>query len=302
MIRRERFRIRRREIVGRRSRERVGARVGVGVGVGCCLIQKGDRRRRVVVVRGGQNAKELKEEEEDAERGWKALGRRGKDGMCNGVKSAAAAAAAAAAENSVPEVEDRVGFVIEEDVSGKGNGHNGNGAPVKETPHQEKTHVQGNGAPLSQSEKYSRDLSPDIIVSVPRDGSPEIEACHDALSRGRVRKLGQGQFGAVYLVNASIRLPGTQGGKPIIHGSAAIKVLHKSDTIAARDVDDFRREMKLMRSLHHPNILAVLGVSETTLPMMLITDYAETNLEKVRHRPCAFECPHSSPPSPYQRV
>ena len=154
-----------------------------------------------------------------------------------------------------------------------------------------KTKGISGGSNSSPFTKYARDVSSDIVLSVPRDGSPEIEACHDALSRGRVRKLGQGQFGAVYLVNASIRLPGAQGGKPIIHGSAAIKVLHESDTIAARDVDDFRREMKLIRSFNHPNILAVLGVSETTLPMMLITDYAETNLEKVRHRPCV--CAHT---------
>ena len=85
---------------------------------------------------------------------------------------------------------------------------------------------------------------------------------------------------------------GTIHRPPMVHGSAAIKVLHESDTIAARDVDDFRREMKLMRSFNHPNILAVLGVSETTLPMMLITDYAETNLEKVCHRPCV--CTYTS--------
>ena len=172
------------------------------------------------------------------------------------------------------------------------------------------------GSNSSPFTKYARDVSSDIVLAVPRDGSPEIEACHDALSRGRVRKLGQGQFGAVYLVNAPIRIPGTVieqdtagGGEgcggpktqagyegtihrpPMVHGSAAIKVLHESDTIAARDVDDFRREMKLIRSFNHPNILAVLGVSETTLPMMLITDYAETNLEKVRHRPCV--CAHT---------
>ena len=43
-------------------------------------------------------------------------------------------------------------------------------------------------------------------------------------------------------------------------------------------------QMQFLRRFSHPNVLALLGVSENTRPLMLITEYGDTNLEAVLQR------------------
>ena len=43
-------------------------------------------------------------------------------------------------------------------------------------------------------------------------------------------------------------------------------------------------QMQFLRKFSHPNVLALLGVSENTRPLMLITEYGDTNLEAVLQR------------------
>ena len=71
---------------------------------------------------------------------------------------------------------------------------------------------------------------------------------------------------------------------PIKHGSAAVKVLNDSKERSKRDVDDFKSEMQLLKNFSHPNVLALLALCEITRPLMLITEYGDTNLEKVRRQ------------------
>ena len=82
----------------------------------------------------------------------------------------------------------------------------------------------------------------------------------------------------VTINNVTIRRPAQK------HGSAAIKILHDTENIKKRDIEDFCHEIGLLKRLHHPNILNVVGASETTRPLMLITGYGDTNLEKVLQR------------------
>lgn len=107
------------------------------------------------------------------------------------------------------------------------------------------------------------------------------------------QKLGSGQFGAVYLIDSPLTIPAAEivmtDGRTLTrpaaeHGSAAVKILHDTEATTARDIDDFRREMSVLRGLHHPNILTLLGFSEKARPLMLITEYADTSMERVLQR------------------
>ena len=108
-----------------------------------------------------------------------------------------------------------------------------------------------------------------------------------------VQKLGAGQFGAVYLIDSPLTIPeaeialedGRTMTRPAVsHGSAAVKILHDTSAVTERDIDDFRREMSVLRGLHHPNILTLLGFSENARPLMLITEYADSSMESVLQR------------------
>ena len=112
--------------------------------------------------------------------------------------------------------------------------------------------------------------------------------------QNKKKVLGKGQFGSVYLVDSQINIPGSietlDDGTRMLrpsqqHGSAAVKVLHDTNQLNERDIDDFRHEIALLKRLHHPNVLHVVGVSEQTRPLMLITGYGDTNLEKILQRP-----------------
>merc|ERR1719327_782071 len=130
-------------------------------------------------------------------------------------------------------------------------------------------------------------------LQVPNDTSPECEACREALAKGAFQKLGAGQFGAVYLIDSPLTIPeaeialedGRTMTRPAVsHGSAAVKILHDTSAVTERDIDDFRREMSVLRGLHHPNILTLLGFSENARPLMLITEYADSSMESVLQR------------------
>ena len=95
------------------------------------------------------------------------------------------------------------------------------------------------------------------LMNIPRDDSHECETCRNALLAGSFECLGEGQFGAVYLVDSPIVIPAASvevyPGRSIErpeqkHGSAAVKVLHDSDKVTQRDVDDFRSEVRRSRS------------------------------------------------------
>ena len=85
-----------------------------------------------------------------------------------------------------------------------------------------------------------------------------------------IRKLGQGQFGAVELAEASSIIPGEKVTL------VAVKTLHEGATVKNRM--DFEREADIMLRFDHPNILQLLGVSfkDKTAPLCLIFEYMES--------------------------
>jgi len=72
-----------------------------------------------------------------------------------------------------------------------------------------------------------------------------------------LEKLGQGEFGTVF--------------KAKLRGSfVAVKVLNSSDSIA---LGDFRTEIGILRRVHHPNAVQMLGACTKSKPFMLVTEY-----------------------------
>jgi len=70
-------------------------------------------------------------------------------------------------------------------------------------------------------------------------------------------KIGHGEFGTVY--------------KAKWRGSyVAVKVLNSSDRIA---LGDFRTEITVLRRVHHPNAVQMLGACTRKVPYMLVTEY-----------------------------
>ena len=87
------------------------------------------------------------------------------------------------------------------------------------------------------------------------------------------------------ITTPAVRVQNTDGSfvdrPPTKHGSAAVKVLNDSKERSERDVNDFKFEMQLLKNFSHPNVLALLALCEITRPLMLITEFGDTNLEKV---------------------
>ncbi|MEZ4310125.1 MAG: serine/threonine-protein kinase [Polyangiaceae bacterium] len=66
-----------------------------------------------------------------------------------------------------------------------------------------------------------------------------------------VTKIGEGGMGSVYLGNQ-------QGGEPQV----AVKILHTKHAMETDFVRRFKREVKILRSLRHPNTVRILGDGE----------------------------------------
>lgn len=122
------------------------------------------------------------------------------------------------------------------------------------------------------------------------DDSPVCQICREALEQGKSEKLGEGQFGRVYVVDKKITVledtAEVEGRKLVrrsmTHSCLAVKLLH--DDLDEVHVADFRREMAVMRSLNHPNVVSLIAVSLEKRPLMLVSEFADSNLEAVLQR------------------
>ena len=95
---------------------------------------------------------------------------------------------------------------------------------------------------------------------------PEIQPSDIAFDYPR-KRLGEGSFGIVY----RSAVDGWRGA------TVAIKVLRTEGAVPPEVVAEFRREAAMLAALHHPNIIALLGVCfepEQGEPPQLVTEYA----------------------------
>jgi len=77
------------------------------------------------------------------------------------------------------------------------------------------------------------------------------------------KSLGQGTFGKVKL------------GTHILTGEkVAIKVLEKSKIKEKKDVDRISREIKILKKVHHPNVVQLYEIIETDDDLYLVMEFA----------------------------
>jgi len=77
------------------------------------------------------------------------------------------------------------------------------------------------------------------------------------------KALGEGTFGKVKL------------GTHILSGEkVAVKVLEKSKIKDKKDVERISREIKILKQLHHPNVVQIYEIIETEKDLFLVMEYA----------------------------
>jgi 5'-AMP-activated protein kinase, catalytic alpha subunit len=77
------------------------------------------------------------------------------------------------------------------------------------------------------------------------------------------KTLGEGTFGKV------------RHGTHILTGEkVAVKVLEKSKIKDKKDVERISREIKILKKLHHPNVVQIYEIIETEKDLYLVMEYA----------------------------
>jgi 5'-AMP-activated protein kinase catalytic alpha subunit len=77
------------------------------------------------------------------------------------------------------------------------------------------------------------------------------------------KTLGEGTFGKVRL------------GTHILTGEkVAVKVLEKSKIKDKKDVERISREIKILKKLHHPNVVQIYEIIETEKDLYLVMEFA----------------------------
>ena len=94
-------------------------------------------------------------------------------------------------------------------------------------------------------------LNNDVIVS---DTNQEIETIYE-----KIKKLGEGSFGEVWLVRHKIL------GKEF-----AMKIIQKSPD---SNINQIKNEIEILKQLDHPNILKILDFHLTNDKFYIITDF-----------------------------
>jgi serine/threonine protein kinase len=95
------------------------------------------------------------------------------------------------------------------------------------------------------------------------------------------KPLGKGKFGNVYLgrhnhttsTSISISTSNTTEKKHQQHQQVALKVLFKQPMIAAKCVQNLRREVEIQHRLYHPNIVKLYGYFHETKTVYLVLEY-----------------------------
>ena len=80
----------------------------------------------------------------------------------------------------------------------------------------------------------------------------------------KIRELGEGEFGKVYLASADGIVPGEEKTQ------VALKTMKKDSS--RETAEDFRKEMDIMMEFDHPNIVKLLGVCTKEEPLYIITE------------------------------
>lgn len=99
-------------------------------------------------------------------------------------------------------------------------------------------------------------------------GPPEIEASEIRI----IRSIGSGCYGEVY--------KGTCRGMDV-----AVKVLLKQ-SISEKNLQDFQKEVEIMSSLHHPNVVLFMGACTAPGKLAIVTEYLPRgDLASLLHNP-----------------
>ena len=74
--------------------------------------------------------------------------------------------------------------------------------------------------------------------------------------------LGEGTFGKVRL-----------GTHTLSGEKAAIKILEKSRIKSQKDVERISREIRILKKLHHPNVIQLYEIIENDMSLFLVMEY-----------------------------
>ena len=159
---------------------------------------------------------------------------------------------------------------LEPERDGDSPGTRDNSSPL--TPARHRTHSRGAGTDTARGESKERDRE---TLGVGPPSSHRVGSGSRKKKRGSVdeiqysdlvfeNKIGEGAYGDVYR--------GYLWGQEV-----AIKKirLEKGDDEAAR-VREFRKEMKIMRQLRHPNVVEYLGSCVTGHSLCLLTEFLQS--------------------------
>lgn len=79
------------------------------------------------------------------------------------------------------------------------------------------------------------------------------------------KSLGQGTFGKVKL------------GTHVLTGEkVAVKVLEKSRIKERKDIERISREIKILKQVHHPNVVQLYEIIETDTDLYLVMEFAQS--------------------------
>jgi 5'-AMP-activated protein kinase catalytic alpha subunit len=115
-----------------------------------------------------------------------------------------------------------------------------------------------------QSVRQRQDIAKQDLPSAPRSGQQSFERTQ-LIGDDYVllKDLGEGTFGNVKL------------GKHIQSGQlVAVKILEKNRITDQADVERVIREMKILKSIRHPNVIKLYEIIETKSNIYLMMEYA----------------------------